>query len=499
MIKLQNLFITVLLIFSSLFFSAAKANKRFQVQLQSYSKDSNLNKYKSVYDNELKRVRYFNDRVIVRFKANTKENALGKFLLKNNLRPISKIGKRAYACKLIDAENKPEAVISLVERQGKSQKNIFGIEAEEDIALEELDIDEYKRVSTHNKKKRPVNIFSKQWYLKNTGNFSSGSTPGADINVEEAWLFSKGLDVRVAVIDTGFDIQHKDINYFNQGFDITVNKMGADAPRKSRENHGTAVAGIIAGLDDNKGIVGVAPKAQIIPIRLITDDGMVSISQIIAAHEKAVELGATIINNSWGSFDPSLGDGQFLELTQMEKKLYKELEEEANNGKGVLVVFASGNNGKSNFNNSPEARNPHTFSVGASTIQDERASYSVYGAELDLVAPGGDNRAGIITTDRRDLRKNSSGRKRRFILGYNKGNYANNFSGTSAAAPVVSGVAALVWSINPSLNVKQVKEILRASARKDISSKYQFSNGKNPELGYGIVNAGAAVRLALQY
>jgi subtilisin family serine protease len=499
MIKLKTILLALVLVVSGLYPIAVQANNRFNTRVRGLQRTINSGRYKAVYDNELKRIRYFDNKVIVRFKPKTDRALIQKYLLKNNLRPISKIGKRAYVCRLINSDSNPEALISLIETQGKSRKSLFNSEADEDLAIEELDLDEYKNVSLNNQKKKPLYIFSEQWHLKNNLNSSSGSIPGTDINVEDAWNFSKGLDIKIAVIDTGFDLKHKDINYYNEGFDVSTNKAGADAPRKSRENHGTAVAGIIAGLDNNRGIVGVAPKAQIIPIRLITDDGMVSISQIIAAHQKAVELGAVIINNSWGSFDPSLKDGETLELTQMEKNLYRELEEEANNGKGVLVIFASGNSGRANFNNAPEARNPHTFSVGASNIQVERASYSSYGPELDLVAPGGDHNAGIITTDRRDIQKKSRGKNKRFVLGYNKGNYANNFIGTSAAAPVVSGVAALVWSLNPSLNVHQVKEILRQSALKDLGNKYQFANGKNPELGYGIVDAGAAVRLAMQY
>ena len=511
MIRIYKILLSVLLVMSGLYCSASKAKKaktenrkeRFKLQLQGVKTGNKKSKFKKLYDKKLKRVRYFDDKVIVKFKTNTKKSVVKRYMLKNNLEPILKLGKRTYSCQVRDSVDHPEEILKILVSEGMSQEAFPGHQTEEDAALVEIDIDEYREVLTNGKRSRRRNrlkqaqLHRSQWHLRNSG--QAGSVEGADINVDDAWKFSKGLGVKVAVIDTGFDLKHLDINYYSEGYDISTDKVGAKAPSRSRENHGTAVAGIIAALDNDKGVVGVAPKSQIIPIRLLTDDGMVSISQIIAAHRKAVELGADIINDSWGSYDPTLAKGQSLNLTSLEKALYQELEEEANDGRGVVVIFASGNSGKSNFNNAPEARNPYTLSVGATNSKDQRASYSLYGAELDLVAPGGDDNAGIVTTDRKDLKIRKNGKKKRQVLGYSKGNFATSFTGTSAAAPVVSGVAALVWSINPNLTARQVKEILRLSARKDLNKKYKFTSEKNSELGYGIVDAGAAVRLAMQY
>jgi subtilisin family serine protease len=239
------------------------------------------------------------------------------------------------------------------------------------------------------------------------------------------------------------------------------------------------------------GVVGVAPEAQIIPIRLLSDGGGGNVSSIIIAHQKAVELGAQIINNSWGSIGSE-------DLTQLEKDLYKEIYEEANGGKGVLIVFASGNSRASNLDYAPEARDPSTLAVGATDSSDKRAGYSNYGPGLDLVAPGGDTTKGILTTDRTDIKISKNGKSKLQILGYAKGDTTNTFTGTSAAAPVVAGVAALVLSANPNLTARQVREILNRSAKK--LDSYQFdANGINAELGHGRVDAKAAVDLALTY
>jgi len=117
-----------------------------------------------------------------------------------------------------------------------------------------------------------------------------------------------------------------------------------------------------------------------------------------------------------------------------------------------------------------------------SLVSEERASYSQFGPELDLVAPSSDQHLGITTTDR-------SGAD-----GYESGDYTSTFGGTSAAAPVVSGVAAAMLAINPSLSAADVKTMLRSSA--DKIGPIAYSGGRNDYHGYGRVNMFNALRLA---
>jgi subtilisin family serine protease len=452
--------------------------------------------YKKIYDYKLKRHRLVKDTFLIKFKQGAGPVAIDNYVYANNLEIVSHLGKNIFECKILD---NPNSELSSDERFTKVVNRIHRrstVSSKDADIVEAVDVNEYRKINLNDIESNPDGY--KQWHLHNDG--VNGFKVGADINVESAWQYTRGAGVKVAVIDTGFDVKHRDINYATVGFnaldDVSedTSLVSASAPKDSFENHGTAVAGVIAAVDNKIGVIGVAPEAEIVPIRLISDSGEVSVAQIVRAFRKADELGAKIINNSWGTSDPSLPEGEVLEITDIEKELYEDIAKNGNNGKGILLIFASGNSGDKDFNNSPEARLPCTMAVGATDSADQRASYSVYGPELDIVAPGGGAQP-IYTTDRNDLRlKSSTGQSKRIIRGYSKGSVANGFRGTSAAAPMVSGVAALIWSLDPNLTADQVRGILTKTANKNINPKYEIDqSGKNSQIGYGRVDAGAAI------
>lgn len=288
-----------------------------------------------------------------------------------------------------------------------------------------------------------------QWYLDT-------------IKIKSAWDITTGSSsIKVAVIDNGTSANHPDLcNNLcpYDGFDYINNT----SPATIGDRHGTAMAGLIGASTNNTiGIAGIAggndsPGVKIIPYR--TD---YTYSQILYAFEDAIEKGARVINMSFGGGYSAL-------LSQAMTNAY-------NNG--VTIVCASGNNNQSNVD-FPASHNC-TIAVGASDKYNNRAIFnnlysSNYGTGLDLVAPGDS----IISTD--------------YYFGYN---YYRSSSGTSLATPQVSGVAALMLSVNPSLTPFQIKNIFHNTCTKISSYSYDAS-GWNNEVGYGLLNAYAAVYVA---
>ncbi len=327
------------------------------------------------------------------------------------------------------------------------------------------------------KRKRTLDpLFSKAWHLKNTGGEKNGVLykRDADIKVEDAWKITKGEGVKVGIIDDAIDINHEDLKQNIAGYKNYAD-YGTDDPSPTAQAgdyngdwHGTSCSGLIVAAENSKGSVGVAPKAKLYAVK----DGPY-ISDSIKAFNWLDSQGVSVISNSWGTY--SLDDA----LNRTFKNLYTK----GRGGKGVLIIFASGNDG---YNlDSPyyqdESESPYVLSVGASSEEDLVTSYSNFGKSLDILAPGSEYGT-IVTTD-------VTGAK-----GYNGYNYTFDFAGTSASAPIVAGVAALVFGANPNLSAKEVIEILEKSA--DKIGNMSYINGRNDHYGYGRVNAYKAVLAA---
>ncbi len=309
--------------------------------------------------------------------------------------------------------------------------------------------------------------YTKEWHLKNREHI------GADINVKEAWHYTKGEGVLTAVIDEGIDIDHEDLKANIAGF-ANYNDPDTNYPvSKSGKWHGTACAGLLAAVENDIGVVGVAPKAKLIAVRYSDSD----VARDIQAFNDLMKEGVAVISNSWGSY------------TNLDayNEIFKTLATEGRGGKGILIFFASGNDSK-NLDEAgvdDESESPYVLSIAASTDRDEIASYSNYGSSVDFLAPGGTLSGELVTTD-------AMGEK-----GYTDWNYNFNFIGTSASAPIAAGVAALILSANPDLTRDEVIDIMKKSAEK--IGDYPYINGRNDHAGYGRLDAGKAVKLARSY
>ena len=329
-------------------------------------------------------------------------------------------------------------------------------------------------------------LYGCQWNLKNTGQF--GGTAGEDINVEPVWNGGNlGAGINVVIVDTYLDHRHEDLTTDQSRSHEYHTQSGSGY---STFLHGTEVAGIVAARDNSLGVRGVAPRAT-----LIEHAGLGLSISIGPDPDKPDAMTrnmdvAAVSNNSWSG---SLGPGPETAPDAWETALLTGVTE-GYGAKGVFYVFSSGNEAQFGSNaNLDEYINLRLVTV-VCAVNDlgQRSAYSEEGANLWVCAPSDDptrDRPGIFTT-----------------AGYSA--YTDSFGGTSAAAPTVSGVAALVRAAHTSLTWRDVKLILAASARKNDASNSGWEQGAleygssslrydfNHEYGFGVVDAGAAVTLA---
>lgn len=313
-------------------------------------------------------------------------------------------------------------------------------------------------------------IFGSQWNLSNTGQY--GGASGVDIKYCSAKSITQGSNnVIVAVIDQGIDLSHTDINIYSQSYDTE----SGSSPSQVLGSHGTACAGIISAHSNNsKGVAGIAPLSPVMSISNSLMGTPNSRQKRADGFYYAVNNGASVISNSWGSSV----------MYQIIDDAINYALENGRGGLGCVVVFATGNDYNSSIGY-PANVNPDILAVGAITNTGLRATFSNYGSGVDLVAPGDY----IPTTDIRGS------------AGYDPGDFFLYFNGTSAATPHVAAVAALILSTNPNLTQQQVSTIIEQSAQKVGGYSYSTAAGRpngtwHNEMGYGLLNAFAAVNAA---
>jgi len=293
------------------------------------------------------------------------------------------------------------------------------------------------------------------------------------VNMAPAWEISKGAGTVVAVIDTGVDRMHADLagNIWQNSAEIPNNQLDDDgngfvddnagwdfAYKDNNPNdehsHGTHVAGTIAAIGNNNlGIIGVAPKAKILPLKALSDSGSGSAFDIAKAIRYAADMGADVINMSLG------GQGRSYSLSSAINYATQ---------KNVVVVVAAGNDNINSQYQYP-ANTRGVISVGA--LQNyfglDKSSFSNYGPDVDIFAPGSSI----------------------YSLAPN-GGYSSK-SGTSMAAPHVAGFAALLRSVEPNLAPASVRARMIATSI-DLTNQ-EAGQGWDEIFGYGMMNPAAAL------
>gem|GEM_PF-486432 len=332
-------------------------------------------------------------------------------------------------------------------------------------------------------------LFSNEWHLLNVG--QTGGTVGADANVTPVWDTYLGTGVVIGIIDDGLEHTHPDLvaNYVaSLSFDFNSNDPNP-TPTTSFDDHGTAVAGVAAGVGFNGlGVSGAAPSASLAGLRLIA----APTTDLDEANALGfMTQGIDIYNNSWGPADTGadlVGPGP-LTLAALQNGVTT-----GRGGLGNIYIWSAGNGLLANDNVNYDGYANSRFTLAVSAIDDRgrQSFYSEPGAPILVAAYSNGNTTGITTTD-------LSGNQ-----GSAPGDYRNDFGGTSSAAPLVSGVVALMLEANPNLNYRDVQHILVNSSRQnDPTDSDWTTNGAghlvNHKYGFGAIDANAAVSTALTW
>jgi serine protease len=293
--------------------------------------------------------------------------------------------------------------------------------------------------------------YGAQWYLDTLG-------------MEALYAETLGdAAIRVAVLDSGIDIAHPDLAAgllapldVVDGDDDPSPVPGEDCPAGDEtsicDNHGTSVSGIVGARANNgTNIVGMCPECSLIPIRMIGGPA----SNDVEAFEHALDNGAAVLNNSWGY-------ASAIPTPVALAEVIARVAAEGNGGQGSVIVFAAGNDDRK-LDRDELTNEPGVFCVSATDRYHLPTAYTNRGAAVDVAAP-----SATVT------------------LAPGGGLYTT-FGGTSAAAPVVAGLAGWLLSYDPSLTATEATDLIVATATKNPTVTFD-EDGHHEIYGYGEID-----------
>ncbi len=342
-----------------------------------------------------------------------------------------------------------------------------------------------------------------QSYFENRN--PNGTQFAADLNVRAAWPYALGNGITIAIADSGFETNHPDLAVNASGaphFNFETGVANGNPPNNSAI-HGTPVAGLAAAAMDGVGIVGAAPKAKLASWVVFGTNSSLSSRGFLVDDERLMDMfqyqsnSVQVQNHSWGHFGRQLSPMGLLPSIGISNAVTS-----GRNGLGVVIVRAGGNarSDGGDANDKEFGSDPRVISVGATRYSGRVADYSSPGACLLVSAIGGEAAFPFVTTDRqRELGYSAF----RLLNDHEFWNYTYfpPFQGTSASAPQIAGLSALILEANPNLGYRDVQQILMQSARHwDLADPDVTTNGADflvsHNVGYGIPHAGEALRLA---
>ncbi len=328
-----------------------------------------------------------------------------------------------------------------------------------------------------------------QWYLSNTG--VSGGIAGEDLRAFDAWATTRGGGVRIAVVDDAIETLHPDLApnvVTGASYNYRSGALGSayPLPCASDETHGTSVAGVAAARDGNAiGGAGVAPRASLVGYNALSTGFDADLAD--ALNRASADNG--VYNSSWGSPD----DGRVNAVSASVLAAIDNGISTGRGGKGSVFVFPGGNGGCYTLDERGQCRSESAgldgylnhrgvIPVCAVDAAGRSAPYAEPGANVLVCAPSSsDSGPSIFTTAVQAA-------------------YRDDFGGTSATVPMVSGVVALMLSANAELTWRDVRRILAKTARRNDPTNAGWTNAYglwfNHKYGFGVVDAAAAVAAA---
>jgi subtilisin family serine protease len=336
-----------------------------------------------------------------------------------------------------------------------------------------------------------VEIPQEAWHLKRT---EATDHADANVNIEPAWAEGyRGQGVVIAVIDNGFDVAHREFNV--QGGvpkikgQTRVSNAGVVGLPVTARAHGTSVAGVAAG--QGLRAPGVAPDARLVLVQISGDLGSGSVRDEACAIRWAVDQGADVINCSFGPRQTGP-----ITMPQSTREALEDARYRGRNGRGCIVTWAAGNDDVS-IDRDEYLNHEYVLGIAESDHQALRVPTSNFGRSIFCCFPGGSrpfDGKGIWTSDVSGSAGDNPGLR---IRGDETGDYRNDFHGTSAAAPGVAGIAALVLSANPDLPWGEVKRIIAETCFKIDTAGGGYLNGRSNSYGFGRPDARRAVLAAV--
>lgn len=294
-------------------------------------------------------------------------------------------------------------------------------------------------------------------------------------HIEGAWAHSIGdADTLIVIADNGCDLTHPDLaGKLEPGFDPFEEDDDPSWKPGDGAEHGTACAGLAAASTDNDiDIAGACPECHVSCARLLpADDEIITVASDVLTFQFALDVDASVVSNSWGFV-------QAIPVPAPLRVAIETVQQTGRGGRGAVVVFAAGNDGRT-IGDDELLAVAGVLGVGAVSNIGEPTQYTNSGASVDVVAPTGSVALDIAGPE-----------------GAGPGDVTTSFGGTSSAAPIVSGIAALVASAAPDLTADEINDVLMGTAKQSLLADPDAS-GHDPIFGFGLVQADRALERAL--